>query len=69
MNKKAEKVVGNEIYLPHVAVYFLVCLKYQSEDDPKQIETCSWLNYYFYKVVFLKVVNLPLSPTQLDAQS
>jgi len=24
------------------------------------VETCSWLTHYFYKVVFLTVVNLPL---------
>jgi hypothetical protein len=25
-----------------------------------RVETCSWLTYYFYKVVFLMVVNLLL---------
>jgi len=33
--------------------------KYQPEDDPQRIETCSCLTY-FYKVVFLTAVNLLL---------
>jgi len=36
------------------------CNKYHPEDDPQKVETCSWLTCYFYKVVILKVVNLPL---------
>ena len=40
-------------------VYFLVCFKYQPEDDRWSVEICSWLNYYFYRV-FFKVVSLPL---------
>jgi len=35
--------------------------KCQLEDDPWRVETLSCLNYYFYKVVFLTVVNLLLS--------
>jgi hypothetical protein len=36
-----------------------MCLKYQPEDEPPQmVETCSWLTYCFYKVVFLTFVNL-----------
>jgi len=29
------------------------------EDGPDRMETCSW-SHYFYKIVFLMVVNLPL---------
>jgi len=39
-------------------VYFLIYFKYHPEDDTYKVETCSWLTYYFYKVVFLTVDNL-----------
>ena len=41
-------------------IYLLVCFQHQTEDDPWRVETCSWLTYYFYKVLFLMVVNVPL---------
>jgi len=37
-----------------------VCFKYQPEDDAQSVETYSWLTYYFYKVVFLRAINLSL---------
>ena len=40
-----------------------MCFKYQHEDDRQTVEM---LNYYFYKVVFLKVVSLPLFILQHD---
>ena len=30
------------------------------EDGPQRVKTCSWLTYYFHKIVFLITVNLPL---------
>jgi len=30
------------------------------KDGPYRVKTCSWLTYYFYKIVFSMVVNLPL---------
>jgi hypothetical protein len=41
--------------------------KYQPEDEPQMVETCSWLTYYFYKVVFLTAVNLLLFILQHNA--
>ena len=32
------------------------CNKYQPEDDTQRVETCSWLTYYFYKVVFWRLL-------------
>jgi hypothetical protein len=40
-------------------VYFVIGFKYQPEDRNWRVETCSWLAYYFDKVVFLTVGKLP----------
>ena len=48
-------------------MYFLACFKYPPEDDPQRVEKCSWLTYYFYRVVFLTAVNLHLLILQHSA--
>jgi len=49
-----------EKYLVSYRSFLQTCKKYQPEDCPQMVETCSWLTYYFYKVVFLTAVNLLL---------
>ena len=40
--------------------HFIICFKYQPEDDPYRVEIYGWLVYYFYEVLFLTVGYLPL---------
>jgi len=38
----------------------LACSAVPQPTAPPRAPTCSWLTYYFYKVLFLMTVNLPL---------
>ena len=38
-------------YLKHIYIS-LICFRYQLDDGPMWVETCSWLNLYFIKLCF-----------------